>query len=96
MATISGASYIVNFSFQIYQSLVKLRKEVALSHGEFDVDALTVNTLLLVRHLRTYDTYGLVFNVGTVADTVNLSGITLLSEPLTVYTASEHSNRVPG
>lgn len=81
---------------QIYQSLTKLRKEVALSHGDYDVEALTENTLILIRYLRSYDTYALVFNVGTAADTVNLSGISLLSEPLTVYTASVHSNRVAG
>ncbi|XP_047041936.1 maltase 2-like [Helicoverpa zea] len=82
--------------YKVYQTLTRLRKEPALSHGEYDVEALTANTLLLIRYLRTFDTYVLLFNVGTVTDTVDLSGITLVSAPLTVYTASVHSSRTPG
>ncbi|XP_045458432.1 maltase A1-like [Melitaea cinxia] len=79
--------------FKVYQALTKLRKEPTLSHGEYHIESLTANTLVLVRYLRTYDTYALVFNVGQEQDAVDLSAISLLREPLTVYISSIHSDR---
>lgn len=80
----------------MYQSLVSLRKEPALSHGAYHIQALSENTLVLVRHLITHDTYALVFNVGNAPDTVDLSVVPFLSEPLTVYTSSVFSNKLDG
>ncbi|CAK1603627.1 unnamed protein product [Parnassius mnemosyne] len=82
--------------FKVYQSLTRLRKEPAVSHGDHHIQALSKNTLVLVRHIITYDTFALVFNVGTETDTVDLSTITLLAEPMTVYASSIFSRRVPG
>lgn len=80
----------------MYQKLVSLRKEPALSHGTYHLQALSENTLVIVRHLITHDTYALVFNVGTAADVVDLSVVPFLSEPITVYTSSVHSNKLEG
>ncbi|XP_026328373.1 maltase A1-like isoform X2 [Hyposmocoma kahamanoa] len=82
--------------YKVYQSLVSLRKEPSLSHGTYHIQALTENTLILIRHLITHDTYALVFNVGTTTDTVDLSVVPFLSEPITVYTSSVHSNKLAG
>ncbi|XP_049871092.1 maltase A1-like [Pectinophora gossypiella] len=82
--------------YKVYQSITKLRNEPTLSHGDYRVQALTENTLVLARTLATYDTYALVFNVGTVADTIDLSTVHNLNEPLEVYTSSVHSTRVAG
>ncbi|KAI8427347.1 hypothetical protein MSG28_001922 [Choristoneura fumiferana] len=46
--------------------------------------ALSENTFILVRYLVTFDTYALVFNVGTVTDTVDLAAMEVLKEPLSV------------
>ncbi|KAG6452999.1 hypothetical protein O3G_MSEX007917 [Manduca sexta] len=82
--------------YKVYQLLTRLRSTATLSHGSYHVEALNQNVLVLVRHLVTYDTYSLVFNVGTEADTVDLAKISLLQEPLSVYTSSIHSRRVNG
>ncbi|CAG5048088.1 unnamed protein product [Parnassius apollo] len=82
--------------FKVYQSLTKLRKEPAVSHGDHHIQALSENTFVSVRHIITYDTYALVFNVGTETDTVDLSTTNLLAEPMTVYASSIFSERVPG
>ncbi|XP_072936992.1 maltase A1-like [Epargyreus clarus] len=82
--------------FKVYQSLTRLRKEPALSHGEYFLQSLSQNTLILVRHLLTHDTYALVFNVGTEEDTVDPSRITLVQDPLTIYISSIHSRRNTG
>ncbi|XP_034831679.1 maltase 1-like [Maniola hyperantus] len=82
--------------YRVYKSLVNLRKEAALSHGSYHLQALTESTFILIRHIITYDTYALLFNVGNEEDTVDLSTITLLRDPLTVYVSSIHSKRVAG
>lgn len=80
----------------MYQSLTSLRKQPALSHGGHHIEALSEHTLILVRYLETHDTYSLIFNVGEVADTVNLAGVMWMEEPMSVYTSSVHSLRLPG
>lgn len=80
----------------MYQALTRLRKEPALSHGQYHLEALTEKTMVLVRYLSTYDSYVLVFNVADTSDTVDLRDITLLQEPMVVYTSSVHSSRVSG
>lgn len=80
----------------MYQSLTRLRKQPALSHGDYHIQALSEHTLILVRYLATHDTYSLLFNVGEVADTVDLTRVAWLEEPMTVYTSSVHSSRLAG
>ncbi|XP_026490452.2 maltase A1-like [Vanessa tameamea] len=80
--------------FKMYKSMTRLRKEPALSHGSYHIQSLSENTFALVRYLLTHDTYALVFNVGETSDTVDLSTVQFLEEPLTVYASSVHSNRV--
>ncbi|KPI98466.1 PREDICTED: maltase 1-like [Papilio xuthus] len=82
--------------YKVYQSLSRLRRMASLSHGTHYLEALSVNTLVLVRHLATYNTYALVFNVGTEEDTVDLSRVTFLAEPMTVYESSVFSRRRTG
>ncbi|KAL4705307.1 hypothetical protein ACJJTC_018993 [Scirpophaga incertulas] len=82
--------------FKVYQALTALRKEKTLSHGAYEIKALSDKTLFLVRTLRTHDTLVLLFNVLDVADTISLSRVTHLKLPATVYTASIHSSRKPG
>lgn len=84
------------YYFQVYKSLVSLRKEPALSHGNYHLQALTENTFVLIRHLITFDTYALVFNVGDREDAVDLDDVEFLKEPMTVYVSSVHSSRVAG
>ncbi|CAH2988412.1 unnamed protein product [Chilo suppressalis] len=80
--------------YKVYQDLTSLRRESrALSHGLYLIRALSEFTLVLVRHLPTFDTYALVFNVGSVNDTVDLSRVELFAEPLTVVTSSIHATR---
>lgn len=54
--------------------------------------------MVLVRYLLTYDTYALVFNVGSISDTVELTDVALLADvpTLEVYTSSVHSTRLAG
>lgn len=80
----------------MYQFLTRLRKESTLSHGDYHIEALTENTLILVRYLITHDTYSLLFNVGDVADSVDLTRIRRLEEPMEVYVSSIHSIRTAG
>ncbi|XP_022131221.2 maltase A1 [Pieris rapae] len=82
--------------FKVYKTLTSLRKEPALSHGNYFIQALTENTLVLVRYLNTHDTYALLFNVGSSNDTVDTSDINYLSAPLKVHTSSIHSSRDVG
>ncbi|XP_039764936.1 maltase 2-like [Pararge aegeria] len=82
--------------YKVYKSLISLRKQPALSHGSYHIQALSENTFILIRHLITHDTYALLFNVGSEDDTVDLDNVTLLREPLTVYASSVHSSRVDG
>ncbi|CAH2105120.1 unnamed protein product [Euphydryas editha] len=79
--------------FKVYQALTALRKEKALSHGEYSIRALSDRSLYLVRYLRTYDTIVLLFNVADTADTINLSSVPHLTLPATVYISSIHSTR---
>ncbi|KAI8427353.1 hypothetical protein MSG28_001922 [Choristoneura fumiferana] len=53
--------------------------------------ALSENTFILVRYLVTFDTYALVFNVGTVTDTVDLAAMEVLKEPLSVVVGITHN-----
>ncbi|XP_075991827.1 maltase A1-like [Anticarsia gemmatalis] len=82
--------------YKVYLALTKLRKETTLSHGEYAIRALSDSTFYLVRYLRTFDTYILVFNVGEEADNVDLSRVPQMSLPATVYVSSIHSSRLPG
>ncbi|XP_063839059.1 maltase 1-like [Ostrinia nubilalis] len=83
--------------YKVYQSMTALRRsETTLSHGQHHVQALTQDTLALVRYLATYDTFVLLFNVGTAVDTADLTAIDLLSGPLTVCERSVHSSRASG
>ncbi|CAK1549550.1 unnamed protein product [Leptosia nina] len=83
-------------NFKVYQTLTQLRKEPALSHGNHLIKALTENTLVVVRHLPTHDTYALLFNVATTNDTVDVSKVEFLAEPLKVHISSVHSGRKAG
>ncbi|CAG4991500.1 unnamed protein product [Colias eurytheme] len=80
--------------YKVYQALTALRREPALSHGNYFIQALSENTLILIRYLVTHDTYALVFNVGASMETVDVSNVPYLREPLTVHVSSVHSNRV--
>ncbi|XP_028038902.1 maltase A1-like [Bombyx mandarina] len=82
--------------FKVYQALASLRKSPALSFGHVHIEALSESTLVLVRYLVTHETYSLVFNVGTVEDTVDLARVSMLIEPITVYTSSIHSGKISG
>ncbi|XP_023942984.2 maltase 1-like [Bicyclus anynana] len=82
--------------FKVYQTLVKLRKEKALSHGEYLVRALSDRTFYLVRYLRTFDTVVMLFNVADQPDTVVLRRVLKLDLPATVVVASIHSTRLAG
>ncbi|CAH0700922.1 unnamed protein product [Spodoptera exigua] len=82
--------------YKVYQALTNLRKEKTLSHGEYDIRALSDSSFYLVRYLRTYDTLVLLFNVGTAADTLVLDRVPYLRRPATVYISSIHSTRVAG
>ncbi|KAI8427352.1 hypothetical protein MSG28_001922 [Choristoneura fumiferana] len=57
--------------------------------------ALSENTFILVRYLVTFDTYALVFNVGTVTDTVDLAAMEVLKEPLSVVVGKHLFHWVP-
>ncbi|OWR49828.1 alpha amylase precursor [Danaus plexippus plexippus] len=82
--------------YKVYKTMSNLRKEPTLSHGNYYAKALSEHTFVLVRHLITYDTFALVFNVGNELDIIDLSTVDFLTEPLTVHTSSIHSNRLPG
>ncbi|XP_028038901.1 maltase A1-like [Bombyx mandarina] len=82
--------------FKNYQALTKLRKQAALSHGEYDIRALSDRTFYLVRSLPTHDTYVLLFNVSERRDTVDLGRVPHLTLPATVYVSSIHSARLAG
>ncbi|GBP53202.1 Maltase 1 [Eumeta japonica] len=83
--------------FKVYQALTALRRtSKTLSHGEYALRALSANTLVLVRYLRTHDTIALLFNVSDGPDTVDLSAAPNLQGPLTVYTSSVESTRDVG
>lgn len=77
----------------MYQRLTALRKEKTLSHGEYDIRALSDSSFYLVRYLSTYDTLVLLFNVGTTPDTLDLNRVPYLRRPATVYVSSIHSSR---
>ncbi|GBP53201.1 Maltase 1 [Eumeta japonica] len=80
--------------YKVYQALTALRRSSkTLSHGEYALRALSANTLVLVRYLRTHDTIALLFNVSDGPDTVDLSAAPNLQGPLTVYTSSVESTR---
>ncbi|XP_072936794.1 maltase A1-like [Epargyreus clarus] len=82
--------------FKVYQSLTAIRDSPTLSHGEYDIRALSDRTLYLVRYLRASDTLVLLFNVGERPDSVVLSRVPHLTLPATVYVSSIHSSRVNG
>ncbi|XP_049871103.1 maltase A1-like [Pectinophora gossypiella] len=82
--------------YKVYQALTQLRKEETLSHGEYDIRALSERTLFLVRSLSTHDTLVLLFNVSEDSDTIDLGRVTHLTLPATVYVASIHSARNSG
>ncbi|KAJ8729754.1 hypothetical protein PYW08_001335 [Mythimna loreyi] len=82
--------------FKVYQALTALRKEKTLSHGEYDIRALSDSSFYLVRSLRNYDTLVLLFNVGEAPDTIVLQRVPHLRTPATVYVSSIHSSRVAG
>ncbi|XP_026490451.2 maltase 1-like [Vanessa tameamea] len=82
--------------FKVYQALTALRKEKALSHGEYNIRALSDRSLYLVRYLRTYDTIVLLFNVADRSDVINLNRVMHLKLPATVYISSIHSTRNTG
>nr|BAP18685.1 sucrose hydrolase [Samia ricini] len=82
--------------FKNYQALTALRKEKTLSHGEYDIRPLSDWTFYLVRSLRTYDTFVLLFNVGDRENTVDLNRVPHLTLPATIYVASIHSTREGG
>lgn len=86
----------LRFNLQMYQSLVKLRKEPSISHGEYDIKAFSDSTLYVIRSLSTFDTLTLVFNVGMEPDTVHLDRVAHLTLPAVVYDSSIHSTRLPG
>ncbi|XP_022821247.1 maltase A1-like isoform X2 [Spodoptera litura] len=79
--------------YKVYQALTALRKEKTLSHGEYDIRALSDSLFYLVRYLSTHDTFVLLFNVGTAPDTVVLDRVPYLRRPATVYISSIHSSR---
>ncbi|KAL0894367.1 hypothetical protein ABMA27_012990 [Loxostege sticticalis] len=83
--------------YKVYKALSYLRRsETTLSHGHHHIQALTQNVLVVVRYLVTYDTIVLLFNVGTVPDTADLTRVEMITGPLTVYESSIHSVRVNG
>nr|XP_021191332.2 maltase A1 [Helicoverpa armigera] len=82
--------------YKIYQALTTLRKEKTLSHGEYDIRALSDSSFYLVRSLRTYDTLVFLFNVGTAPDTIVLDRVPHFKRPATVYVSSIHSSRNAG
>ncbi|XP_046961158.1 maltase 1-like [Vanessa cardui] len=82
--------------FKVYQALTALRKEKALSHGEYNIRALSDRSLYLVRYLRTYDTIVLLFNVADRSDVINLNSVMHLKLPATVYISSINSTRNTG
>ncbi|XP_075991260.1 maltase A1-like [Anticarsia gemmatalis] len=82
--------------FKVFQALTKLRKEPALSHGNYHLEAMTAHSLLLIRYLDNYDSYALVFNVGKVDDEVDLARVKLMKMPAVVYMCSVHSERRDG
>ncbi|CAK1603626.1 unnamed protein product [Parnassius mnemosyne] len=82
--------------YKVYQSLTALRKEKTLAYGEYDIRALSDRTLYLVRSLRSYDTFVLLFNVGKVSDVIPLDRVAHLKLPATVYISSVHSTRIAG
>ncbi|XP_047544490.1 maltase 1-like isoform X1 [Vanessa atalanta] len=82
--------------FKVYQALTALRKEKALSHGEYNIRALSDRSLYLVRYLRTHDTIVLLFNVADRSDVINLNRVMHLKLPATVYISSIHSTRNKG
>ncbi|KAG6452995.1 hypothetical protein O3G_MSEX007927 [Manduca sexta] len=82
--------------FKNYQALTTLRKEKTLSHGEYDIRALSDRTFYLVRYLRTHDTYVLLFNVSEGPDTIDLGRVPHLTLTATVMVSSIHSARLAG
>ncbi|XP_041968818.1 maltase A1-like [Aricia agestis] len=82
--------------FKVYQELSSLRKEKTLSHGAYDMRALSDHTLYLTRYLSSHDTLVLVFNVGEITDTIRLDRVAHLQLPATVSVSSIHSSRRKG
>lgn len=81
---------------QVYQALVKLRKEKTLSHGDYAVRALSNRSFYVARFLRTFDTIVLLFNVADQPDSIVLSRVAHLELPATVVVSSIHSTRNAG
>lgn len=80
----------------MYQALTRLRKTTTLIHGEYNINAFSNYVFYLIRYLRTFDTYVLVFNVGENTETVDLNRVPYLTLPATVYVSSINSTRVEG
>ncbi|KAI5635972.1 alpha amylase, catalytic domain-containing protein [Phthorimaea operculella] len=82
--------------YKNYLALTALRKQKTLSHGEYDIKALSDRTLFIVRYLSTYDTFVLLFNVSEEDDTFSLNRVPHLKLPAEVYVSSIHSSRNSG
>ncbi|CAB3231556.1 unnamed protein product [Arctia plantaginis] len=82
--------------YKVYQALTRLRKTTTLIHGDYNIRAFSNFVFYLIRYLRTFDTYVLVFNVGERTETVDLNRVPYLTLPATVYVSSINSTRVEG
>lgn len=63
----------VNSHFQVYQEVVKLRKEAVFLEGDLSIEALTNDILVLVRTLSDGSGYALVFNVNNESAIINVT-----------------------
>ncbi|XP_060802544.1 maltase 2-like [Amyelois transitella] len=78
--------------YKIYQSLTRLRKEPSLSHGKYKINTLSKRTLFVIRKLKGYDSFTMVFNVSNEEDEVDLNRIPHVKLPARVIISSGFSN----
>lgn len=84
----------VRSHYHIYQGLIELRKEEALTDGTYSISAISDNILALARKISGGLNYTLVLNLNNVTETVNLTAaFSTLDTELEVLLASVNSTR---
>lgn len=87
----------VKSHYHVYQSLISLRQEEALVSGALNIQAMSDNVLALTRKIAGGNNYTLVFNIGNVSETVNLTAaFSSLTADLEVVIISVNSTKSIG
>lgn len=87
----------VKSHYHVYQSLISLRQEEALISGALNIKAISVNVLALTRQISGGNNFTLVFNIGNVSETVNVTdGFSSLTSNLEIVITSVNSRKTIG